>query len=167
MIKSQLLAIVPILILPAILSACVGQSSTIGSTGNVTFTVPIDAGMFSEEEPLRFRLWNADQLAIMLRTADCSISFDAESQQEQIQCPEGVKYEEVTPEEIIIPVQEIGPSASFESNQIRVGEKYRLLITGLSNDNCNTTSASVEDIAQQAEITFDDLAWMTTEMGCL
>jgi hypothetical protein len=164
--KGQLVSFVLILILLSILSACAGQSSAIDSTGRVTFTVPIDAQMFSEGAPLRFILWNADQLEIMNGTANCTVSYNVELQQEEIHCPQGVEYQEVTPEEIIIPVREIGKSAKFESDQIRVGERYRLLITGLSNDNCNTTSASIEDIAQQVDITFEDLGWATTEMAC-
>ena len=164
--KNQLVSFVLILILLSILSACSLQSSAIDSTGSVTFTVPIDAQMFSEGAPLRFTLWNADQLEIMNRTANCAVSYNAELQQEEIHCPEGVEYQGVTPEEIIIPVQEISKFAKFESDQIRVGERYRLLITGLSHDNCNTTSASIEDIAQQVDITFEDLGWATTEMAC-
>ncbi len=99
-------------------------------------------------------------------TANCVVSYNAEFQKEEIHCPEGVEYEEVTPEDIIIPVQEISKSVKLESDQIRVGERYRLLITGLSNDNCNTTSASIEDIAQQVDITFENLGWATTEIGC-
>jgi hypothetical protein len=164
--KGQLVSFVPILILLSILSACAEQSSAIDSTGSVSLTVPIDAEMFSKEATLIFTLWNADQLEIIDRTANCTVSYDAELQKEEIHCPEGVEYEEVTPEEIIIPVQEISKSVKFESDQIRVGERYRLLITGLSNDNCNTTSASIEDIAQQVDITFEDLGWATTEMAC-
>jgi len=164
--KGQLDSFVLNLILLSILSACAVQSSAIDTTGSVTFTVPIDAEMFSEEAALRFILWDADQLEIMNRTANCTASYDVELQKEEIHCPEGVEYEEATPEEIIIPLHEISKSAKFASDQIRVGERYRLLITGLSNDNCNTTSASIEDIAQQVDIIFEDLGWATTEMGC-
>ena len=164
--KSQEVSFVLILILLSIQSACAGQSTDVDSSRSVTFTVPIDAEMFSEEATLRFTLWNANMLEIITRTANCAVSYDVESQKEEIHCPEGVEYEEVTPEEISIPVQEISNSAKFESDQIRVGESYRLRISGLSNDNCNTTSASIEDIAQQADITFEDLGWAMTEMGC-
>ncbi len=164
--KGQLVSFVLIPILLSILSACALQSSAIDSSGSVTFTVPIDAEMFSEEAALRFILWDADQLEIVNRTANCTVSFNVELQKEEVHCPEGVEYEEVTPEEIIIPVQEISKFAEFESDKIRVGQMYRLLITGLSNDNCNTTSASIEDLAQQVDITFVDLGWATTEIGC-
>lgn len=155
-----------ILIVLTILSACAVKSAAIDSTGSVTFTVPIDAEMFSDQAPLRFILWNADQLETINRTANCVISYNVELQKEEIHCPEGVEYEEVTPVEVIISLKEITKSAKFESDYLRVGERYRLLITGLSSDNCNTTSATIEDIVQQVDITFEDLGWATTLMAC-
>ena len=155
-----------ILILFSLLSGCDLTAADIDSTGSVTFTVPVDVAMFSDEATLRFTLWNADQLEIMKRTADCSITYDLETQTEEIHCPEGVEYEAVIPDEFTFPVQEIGEIIEVESDNIRIGEKYRLMISGLSIDNCNTTSASVEGIAQQADITIEDLVWMTTLMAC-
>jgi len=155
-----------ILTLFSLLSGCDWTSSDIDSTGIVTFTVPVDAELFSDEATLRLALWDADQLEIMKRTANCSMTYHLETQTEEIHCPEGVEYEAVTPEEFTFPVQEMGEIIKVESNHIRIGEKYRLLISGLSNDNCNTTSASVEGIAQQAEIILEDLMWMTTLMAC-
>jgi hypothetical protein len=164
--KGQLILYVLFLVLLPILSGCAGQSPAIDSSVNVTITLPIDAEMFSKEATLIFTLWNADQLEIIDRTANCTVSYDAELQKEEIQCPEGVEYEEVTPEEIIIPVQEISESVKIETDQIKVGERYRLAIAGLSNDNCNTMSAGIDDVAQQADIALDDLNWATTEMAC-
>jgi len=155
-----------ILFLFSLTSGCDLTPAGIDSTGSVTFTVPVDAALFSNEATLRFALWNADQLEIMKRTADCSITYNLETQTEEIHCPEGVEYEEATPDEFTFPVQEIGEIIEVESNNIRIGEKYRLMISGLSSDNCNTTSASVEGIAQHAEITIEDLMWMTTLMAC-
>ncbi|MCH7588267.1 MAG: hypothetical protein IIC78_09620 [Chloroflexi bacterium] len=165
--NGQLVAISLIIMLLSILAACAGESSGVDSSGSVTFSVPIDAQLFSEEAILKIRLWNADQLEILQKTASCAVSFNVELQVEEIDCPEGVEYEVVTAQEISIPIQDINKSATFSSDTISVGERYRLLITGLSNDDCNTTSASMEAIAQQAEITFEDLGWATTEMGCL
>ena len=155
-----------ILILFSLLSGCDLTSRDIDSTGSVTFTVPVDVDMFSDEATLRFTLWNADQLEIMKRTANCSITYDLETQTEEIHCPQGVEYEAVTPDEFTFPVQEIGEILKVESNHIRIGEKYRLQISGLSSDNCNTTSASIESITRHADVTIEDLMWMTTLMAC-
>ncbi len=164
--KQRFILFVIILILSSLPSGCDLTSSDIDSAGSVTFTVPVDVEMFSDEATLRLTLWNADQLEIMIRTADCSISYNLETQTEEIHCPEGVEYEAVTPDEFTFPVQEIDEFIEVESDNIRIGGKYRLLISGLSSDNCNTTSASVESIAQHAEIVIEDLMWMTTLMAC-
>lgn len=154
------------LFLFSLLYGCDWTAADIDSTVSISFTVPIDAEMFSDEATLRLTLWNADQLEIMKRTADCSISYDLETQTEEIHCPEGVEYEAVTPDEFTFPVQEIDEFIEVESDNIRIGEKYRLQISGLSSDNCNTTSSIIEGIAQHAEITIEDLMWMTTLMAC-
>jgi|GEM_PF-5539818 len=164
--KQRLITFVIILFLFSFLSGCDLMSSDIDPTGFVTFTVLVDVDLFSDEATLRLTLWNADQLEIMKRTANCSIAYNLETQTEEIHCPEGVEYEAVTPEEFTFPIQEIGEIVEIESDHIRIGEKYRLLISGLSSDNCNTSSASVESIAQHAEIIIEDLMWMTTLMAC-
>ena len=164
--KQRYMMFLIILILYSLLPGCDLTTADTDSTGGVTFTVPVDVDMFSDEATLRLTLWNTDQLEILKRTANCSVSYNSETQVEEVHCPEGVEYEAVTPEEFTFPVQEIDEIIKVESDSIRIGEKYRLLISGLSNDNCNTTSASVEGIAQQAEITIEDLMWMTTMMAC-
>ena len=166
--KENLSTLVLILILFSTLSGCGLVPPGIVSSEPVTFTIGIEPEMFSEEATIRFALWDADQLEVMKKTAGCVISYDAASGTEEVQCPEGVEYEETTPEEYSYPVQEIWEFIHIGSDNVKVGERYRLLISGLSNDDCNTTSANVEDVAQSAEIIIDsnDLMWMTTMMAC-
>ena len=164
--KKRFITFVFVFILFSLISGCGLTVADIDSNGSITFTVPIDVDMFSDEATLRLIIWNADQLEIINRTAGCSISFDLETQTEEIHCPEGVEYEAVTPDEFTFPVQEISEIITVESDNITIGERYRLLISGLSSDNCNTTSASVESIALHAEIIIEDLMWMTTMMAC-
>jgi hypothetical protein len=150
----------------SMLPGCDKTSSANEPPGRVTFTIPISAEIFSKKGDLRVRLWDADQLDIMAKTANCAVSFDLETQTEEVHCPEGVEYEQVMPEEFSFPLQEIGASIEVKSSKIRVGERYRLLISGLSNDDCNTTSATVESVAQTDSITLKDLMWATTLMAC-
>jgi hypothetical protein len=166
--KNDSLKVILFLILFSALSGCGLASPDITSSEHVTFTVAIDAEVFSEEATIRFVLWNADQLEVVKKTAGCVISYDAASQTEEVHCPEGVEYEETIPEEYTYPIQEIGEFVLIESDSVRVGERYRLLISGLSSDDCNSTSANVEDVAQSANITIElkDLMWMTTMMAC-
>ena len=149
------------------LSACAFNPSVIEPTGSTTFTILIDTAMFSQKEPLQFILWNAGQLDITNNTADCVVSYDAESKQEEIHCPKGVTYEPVNPEEFIFQIQQINGSVTFETDHISVGEKYRLLIIGLSSDNCNTTSASIEGTTRKANVVIENIQWATTLMACL
>ena len=165
--KKQLsITFILIAILVSLLSGCDTTPLDGGPKGSVTFSVSVDTGMFSDEGTLRIRLWNADQMEIMERNAACTASYDLETQTEEIHCPDGVEYEEVTPEEFTFPIHEIGEIVELKSDKIRVGEGYKLQISGLSSDNCNTTSATVEGIAQHAHIALKDLMWMSTLMAC-
>ena len=164
--KDPLLTTLLLIVFLAILAACTVPLPGIDTGGSVTFIVPIDAAMFSEATSLRFRLWHTDQLEIMEGTGDCTVSYNAETGSEEILCPDGVVYQVVSPEEFIIPVGDISDFAIIESSEIRVGQWYRLQITGLSADNCNNASASIEAVAKGSEITLGDLAWMTTMMAC-
>jgi hypothetical protein len=132
----------------------------------VSFTIDIDAGMFSAERPVRFIFWDANQLEIAQRNANCSVSYNAETETEDVHCPEGVVYEPVTPIEFALSPDEIGDRVVLTPGNIFVGERYRLQIAGLSSDNCNTTAASIEDVARKATVVVEDLTWMTTEMAC-
>lgn len=142
------------------------QSSIAASSDKIAFSVRIDPRMFSEDAVLRVTVWNAEQLEIVDSNTNCSTSYNVERQETVRRCRGSVEYQEVAPEEITLSVQEINRFARFDSDQIRLGERYKLVIAGLSNDNCNTTSAEVEDVVQQTDITFDNLSWATTEIGC-
>ena len=155
-----------LLIHPYLLAGCDLSSPKVDSGGSVTVIAPIDVELFSEDASLRVRLWNAEQLEIIQNTANCAVTYNQQTQTEEVHCPEGIEYQEVTPEEFSFSIQEIGTSIEVRSEMIRVGEKYRLLISGSSNDNCNTTSADVVDIAGFNQVVLEDLMWMTTGMAC-
>ncbi len=155
-----------VLVLIVLSTGCSLISPAATSDTEVSFTIAIDAGVFSAERPVRFVFWNAAQLEIAQRNANCSISYDAATEKEEVHCPEGVVYEPVTPHEFAFTRDEIGDRVELTPGNIYVGQRYRLQISGLSNDNCNSTSASVEEIARSAEVVIEDLMWMTTMMAC-
>jgi len=132
----------------------------------VTFSVVINKGNFSPEASLRVRLWNAETLKVAESNANCAVSYNQETKTEEVHCPEGVKYREVTPEEFEFLVQDIGAEIEIKSATVTVGEKYRLQISGLSSDDCNTASATVEEKARSAQVLIEDLMWATTLMAC-
>ena len=134
--------------------------------GNITFIIPIQVEAFSKDEPLHVSLWNEEQITINEKNALCGVSYDAQTGIEKIQCPEGIEYREVLPEEFTISLRDIRTSITITSMSIRMGEKYMIQISGLSNDNCNSTSASFTGKANSKTITLDELTWMTTLMAC-
>ncbi|MCK5178649.1 MAG: hypothetical protein KAR32_03900 [Candidatus Omnitrophica bacterium] len=133
----------------------------------ITFLVPIPVEMFSQDAILRVRMWNDEQLERSERNSACVVSYSRQTRTENIRCPEGVEYQAVTPEEFTFSVGEINAILKVKSDMIKVGEKYRLLISGRSNDNCNTTSAEIRDVADNETITIGALSWRTTELACL
>ncbi len=155
-----------VLVLLVITAGCNLIPSNTTSDTAVSFTITIDSRVFSAERPLRFAFWSAAQLEIAQRNTNCSISYSAETETEQVHCPEGVVYEPVTPIEFTFELDEIGDRVELTPGNIYVGERYRLQISGLSSDNCNTTSAGVEEVAKSEEVVIDNLVWMTTMMAC-
>jgi len=132
----------------------------------VTFSVVINKDNFSPETSLRVRIWNAETLKVAESNANCAVSYNQETKTEEVHCPEGVNYREVTPEEFEFIVQDIGTEIEIMSATVTVGERYRLQISGLASDDCNTASASVEEKARSAQVQIDDLMWATTLMAC-
>jgi len=131
-----------------------------------TFIVPIPVEMFSQDAILRVRLWENSQLEISERNSTCAVSYNAQTKTEEVRCPEGVEYQEVTAEEFTFPVQEINASIKVSSSTVMIGEKYRLQVSGRSSDNCNSTSADVRAVANRNTITIGKLSWRTTLMAC-
>jgi hypothetical protein len=132
----------------------------------VTFSVVIDKVNFSPEASLRVRIWNAETLKVAESSSNCAVVYNQETQTEEVHCPEGVEYREVSPEEFEFLVQDMGAEIEIKSATVTVGEMYRLQISGLASDDCNTASATVEEKARSAHILIEDLMWATTLMAC-
>ncbi len=133
----------------------------------VTFNVSINKEAFSPEANLRVRIWNTETLKVAESNANCAVSYNQETKTEEVHCPEGVNYREVSPEEFEFLVQDMGAEIEIKSATVTVGEMYRLQISGLASDDCNTASATVEEKARSANILIGDLMWATTLMACL
>jgi hypothetical protein len=136
------------------------------SEEGVQFIVPVEVGIFGEHAILTARLWNAKQLAISEKIDECTMTHDMDTETERIECPEGITYEKPRPEEFSFPVQEIVSSLELRSHTIKVGDRYRLRISGTSRDNCNTTSAESTGVADSELIQVRQLSWSSTLMGC-
>jgi hypothetical protein len=165
MIKKWLLTLIGLSLAVLIMGACAAAASTPAAAGNVTFIIPIQSSDFSPKATLHVSLWGTAQMAAADNNAPCAISQDTQGTQ-TITCPDGVTYSEVKPEELSIPIGEAGTSLTIASTSIRVGEPYRVSISGLSSDSCNAASASAEGTAGSETITLESLHWMRTEMAC-
>lgn len=137
-----------------------------GEAKPVTFHPTVPPGGFSPEAELRVSLWTAEQVAASEKMANCAISQDPQTGEETVQCPEGIEYQEITPETFTFPIAGLSEPLTITSQSIHKGEKYLLQATGLSQDNCNMVSTRVEGIARSETVRLELLDWLTTEMGC-
>lgn len=157
----QVLVIIPVFMSVMLLWSGKGFSST-----GVRFIVPLEAAAFSPEATVKVVLWNAQQLALSKRTAACSVSYDMRAKTEQVRCPDGSVYEKPEPEEFLFSVEELDGSIEVASRSVRIGRRYRLRVSGLSSDGCNTTSAAVDGKAGSGVVRLKKLTWRTTNLGC-
>jgi hypothetical protein len=142
----------------------VGEQASAGSAG-VTFRVSVPVSEFAAASSLRVQVWTEEQLAALERNARCSVTHDPTTGLDQVQCPPGVTWESVAPEEVEVPVPDPGGSVSVPTS-VRVGGKFRVLVSGRSVDGCNTTSADRSGTATSPEVVLDGLSWRTTALAC-
>ena len=83
------------------------------------------------------------------------------------QCPPGTEYKKVTPEEFSFPIGEIGDQIKITNNNLKLGEQFRIMVTGLSADECNGRSTSYTGVATGEVINLNNLEWATTLMACV
>jgi hypothetical protein len=158
-----------LLVLCLSFAGCGGGNPLLGepARAGVTLRAPVDAGLFAAGSSLRVRVWNGDQLATVERNGRCATVFDPATGAESIRCPEGTSYQPVTPEEFEFPVSELTGSIEVKSATVRVGEKFRVLLSAKSRAGCNTTSADHVGTADTPSVALGNLAWSTTARGCL
>ena len=146
-------------------SAC--SSTTVQPASNVTFIIPVPVEAFSPTAALQVSIWNAQQLRTLDQQAECVVAHDMQTGTDSVHCPEGVEHQTITPENFVFPIQAIDKSIQLASHTVRTGEKYQIILRGLSSDDCNSTSAVAEETAAASTITLGNLNWMTTAMACI
>lgn len=157
----------PLLMSLTLVSSCSSPAVTVNSGKPVTFNVQIDKKVLSNKRDLEARIYNDEQMKILEKTANCTVSFDPVTQKETINCLPGVEYKKPEPEIFTFKVDEIKESITMKSNTVKVGQKYLLTMSGLSSDNCNTASARVEKTTASEQENIKDLQWAQTEMACI
>ncbi len=93
------------MVLCALVGACVAPAAQ-PATG-VTFSVPVPVEALSLQAALQVSVWNASTVNRMDRQAECVVSHDVQTGVESTHCPEGVQYQQITPEEFVFPIQTI------------------------------------------------------------
>lgn len=158
-----------LLALAVTFAGCGGGASPVGaqSTTGVTIRVPVDTSQFEAGSSLKVRVWNGDQLATVERNGRCSTVFDPAAGTSTTRCPDGSSAQPVNPEEFEFPVSGLAGSVEVKTTTVRVGEKFRMLISGRSRDGCNTTAADHVGTADSASAMIGSLEWNTTARACL
>jgi len=132
----------------------------------ISIIIPIQPEKFSKQAVVKVDLLNAEQIAIEDANPICVITGNG-SGVTYTQCPPGTEYKEVTPKEFTFPIGEVGNQIQIASTQVKLGEQFRITLTGLSQDDCNARSTRYTGVANENEITLTDLLWATTLMACV
>ncbi len=146
------------------------QSSATQVTVTINITVPQD--VFDKNAFVNLSLLNQDDIEAGERNsrkyANCIASSNPQGGT-VTSCPGGVVYapEPVNLEKQSILASKITGLWTISTNHLKSGQKYTISISGLSSDKCNHASASKSGVLQGSVLNLKDLAWATTEMGCL
>ena len=152
-----------ILFLTLVLMLAGWFGSTLGqdTEKEVRFIIPIEAEKFNEDATIHVRLWTEEEFRIrgeMIRKCP-GVHYNKQTKTSEKRCPEGIEYQEVTPEEFSIPVKEIAATIKARSKKIKVGDEYRLKISGVSKDKRFTLVVHIDDTARSETITLENLTW--------
>jgi hypothetical protein len=112
-----------------------------GSQQAVTFNITVDPSAFSNKKQLTVAIYDAEQLG-----------------REQ----SGT----ATPEETFVFREELARGLVVPSRTVTVGERYRVVVSGMAADDCNRASASVEGVASVDAISLSNLTVVSTKMAC-
>jgi hypothetical protein len=158
------------LVLPFVLAGLAGawhQQPGSPSTQTITLVIAIDKTQFAPAATLNVRVWNAEQLAILDRNARCATVSDPQSRVTRLQCPDGIEYQQVTPEQFDYPIASLGRQLEVSTRSVRVGERARIRLSGLYRDKCNTVSAELVLEARSVRTPVGNVRWQATAKACL
>lgn len=151
-----------------LIGACESTPGTpSGPRQPVTLVVAIDKDHFAPGAAIEARIWSAAQLALLEANARCTATSDPLTGATRHQCPPGQEYHEVEPETFRLSQAALGDRVEMTTTTVHRGEKFRLRISGLYRDKCNTTSADVVLDARAARTVVGNLVWQTTAKACL
>lgn len=144
--------------------------NTGGQTGGakpVTFTVTADPTAFSDKKQITIAVWDSEQLKIADETSGCSVSMDAQTRQETVNCPPGVTYRKPVPEETFVSQAELAKGVTISSKTVTTGERYRVTVGGMAADDCNSAGGNVDGTAASESVKVSITEIAQTAMACL
>lgn len=140
-------------------------SSPTPSRGAVALVFSLEPGIFVDGATVTVQVWSAADLAALQSNARCA-SVSAPGGGPSIRCPPGVVYRDVAPERFTVPVSAARATAEVTAQRVTGGEMFRINLSGMSRDGCNTTFADLTRIATPGRTMLGELAWQTTARAC-
>lgn len=132
-----------------------------------SFVFPVDKSMFAPEAVLIVQIYSQQQLTVLEKMKDCSVSYDRSTKTQSISCPSGIVYEVVKPEEFKYSLQQVDDEVLVKSDKVHIGEKFKVQMSGQYKDHCNQASSSVEGVFNVVPIKVQKIDWQATAMACV
>jgi hypothetical protein len=155
----------PLLGVVLAITACASGPASPTPGAPVSLVVNINHALFAVDAVLEVDLWNASQLSSLDADSRCAIVQGPGGT--QAQCPPGVTYITVVPERVQVPLSTLGATLEVSPHQIAAGEMFRIHLSAISRDGCNSTSADFVRMAASGQNLLGDPTWQTTALGCL
>lgn len=134
------------------------------SDEKVTFSLKFSKDHFSENRDIQIWIYSQKDLAVRDQTdPNCTVSQSSDGV-ESSDCPDAPQP---TPYKISYKKAELTETLEINTDHVQNNEKFEIFITGLSTDNCNTTSAREEGFATTATVELEIIDFMTTLMACV
>ncbi len=141
--------------------------SSVATPAAISLVIPIQTDRFSQTAAIQIHLFNGAQLVLEESNPICLIVHSISANTDLTQCPPGEEYKEVNPEVFSYQSKELGDPIKLTSSTLKLGERYKIIISGLSADGCNTRSTQFTGVADSETILLKDLLWSNTMMPCL
>ena len=134
---------------------------------SVTLAISVERQLFAADTTLDVQVWSAAQIAALTNNERCASTRDTRTGTERTSCPDGITYQPVVPQRVHAPLGGVANAIEVRLAGIKAGESFRVAVSGLSRDGCNTTSATAVRTASSGRNALMDLAWQTTTRACV
>jgi hypothetical protein len=134
---------------------------------SITLAISVERQLFAADATLDVQVWSAAQIAALTNNERCASTRDTRTGTERTSCPDGITYQPVVPQQVHAPLGGVTNAIEIRLASVKAGESFRVAVSGLSRDGCNTTSATAVRTASSGRNSLMGLAWQTTTRACL